>query len=378
VARALVVGAGETPYTRGGARPDTRALLALSARLALEDAGLSPRDVDGLAVASFTLAPDHAADLAWRLGLRLRWLMEDTNGGASGLNMLAHGARGIEAGDARVVLVLAGDAFGPGDFRRLVDEYNAATRDHLAPLPTGGPNALFALLTRRHMLAHGLAREDYGRLVVAQRAWAAVNPAAVRKEPLTLADYLAAPMVADPLCVHDCVPVVSGADAVVITASDGAERPAAAIRALVASFNADGQEGDGLTTGLGEEAEGLWSQAGLGPADVDLAAVYDDYPAMVLVQLGDLGLAPGGDPRRLLERIERRALPVNTSGGQLGAGQAGAGGGLHGVVEAVRQLRGAAVGRQVAGARTALVTGYGMVAYRYGACANAAVLARVE
>ena len=104
-----------------------------------------------------------------------------------------------------------------------------------------------------------------------------------------------------------------------------------------------------------------------------IAAVYDDYPAMVLVQLEDLGFA-GGSVKELVGRVAGGALAVNTSGGQLSAGQAGAAGGLHGVVEATLQLRGEAGERQVLDARAAAVTGYGMVAYRHGACANAAVL----
>ena len=107
--------------------------------------------------------------------------------------------------------------------------------------------------------------------------------------------------------------------------------------------------------------------------------IYDDYPVMVLVQLADLGLVPDGDLERFTrERVETRQLPLNTSGGQLSAGQAGAAGGMHGLVEAVRQLRGEAGERQVAGAATAVVTGYGAVVYRYGASSNAAVLRRVE
>jgi acetyl-CoA acetyltransferase len=100
---------------------------------------------------------------------------------------------------------------------------------------------------------------------------------------------------------------------------------------------------------------------------------------MVLVQLADLGFVPDGDVERFTrERIETLRLPVNTSGGQLSAGQAGAAGGMHGLVEAVRQLRGEAGERQVPGAATAVVTGYGAVAYRYGACSNAAVLRRTD
>jgi acetyl-CoA acetyltransferase len=378
--RPVLAGAAETPYTRGPQGESTPSLLARAAGGALEDAGLRPADVDGLGVASFSLAPDHAIDLAWRLGLRLRWLMEDPHGGASALNMLHHAWRAIEAGDAEVILLLAGDALSSSDFRRLVDEHNSATRDHLAPIPTGGPNALFALLTSRHMREHGLGRETYGRVVVAQRGWAALNPAAVYREPLTMADYLDAPIVADPLTLFDCVPIVAGADAVVVTPAErAAGRSGVEVVAFAAAHNHDEQEGEGLRTGLAETASGLWEAAGHGPAEVDVASVYDDYPVMVLVQLADLGFASDGELERFArEQLEGGRLPVNTSGGQLSAGQAGAAGGMHGVVEAVRQLRGEAGKRQVEGARTAVVTGYGMIAYRYGACSNAVVLRAAE
>jgi acetyl-CoA acetyltransferase len=372
----LLVGAAETSYTRRPRSETTPALLAEAARGALDDARLKPADVDGLGVASFSLAPDHAIDLAWRLGLRVRWLMEDPHGGASALNMLQHACRAIEAGDAETILLLAGDAVSPADFRRLADDHNSATRDHLAPIPAGGPNALFALVTSRHMREHGLGRETYGRVVLAQRGWAALNPAAVYREPLTMADYLNAPIVAAPLSLLDCVPIVAGANALMVTTAErSAGKPAVEPVAFAASFNHDHQAGDGLQTGLAETASGLWEEAGLGPDDVDVASVYDDYPVMVLVQLSDLGFAADGDLERFArEQLEGRRLAVNTSGGQLSAGQAGAAGGMHGLVEAVRQLRGEAGERQVEDARTAVVTGYGMIAYRYGACSNAAVL----
>ncbi len=375
--RALITGAAESPYVRHAPVGTTTAsLLADAARRALGDAGIAPRDVDGLGVASFSLAPDHAVDLAVRLGLRVRWLMDAATGGASGLDLLQHARRAVEAGDARNILLVSGDHLEPEAFLRLVDEYNASTREFLAPLPTGGPNALFAMLTRRHMAKHGLDRSDYGTVAVAQRAWAGANPGAVYRGPLSLEEYLNARVVADPLCIYDCVPVVSGADAVVV-GTEGS-RGAVGVRALVASHNSDLHEGDGLRTGLQSVADDIWSSAGAGPGDVDVVAVYDDYPVMALVQLEELGFAGDGDVRRLIaDRIATRSLPVNTSGGQLSAGQAGAAGGMHGLVEVVTQLRGAAGGRQIADARLGLVSGYGMVAYRYGACANVAVLERV-
>jgi acetyl-CoA acetyltransferase len=372
---AAIVAAAETPYSRHPPSGTTTAGLLADAFLrVLEEAGLERDDVDGLGVASFTLAPDHAVDLAWRLGVRLRWLMEDPHGGAAALNLLGHALRAVEAGDAENVVLLAGDHFEPGAFDRLVASFNRATRDHLAPIPTGGPNAQFALLTQRHMARHGLEREDYGIVPVTQRSWAALNPDAVYRAPLTIADYLDAPPVAPPLGRYDCVPVVSGADAVVVSRS-GSRTHGVRVRALRASFDHDRGLGDGLSTGLGELADELWAEAGLGPGEVDLACVYDDYPVMVLVQLDELGLIPDGDLRRFLhERLAPERWPLNTSGGQLSAGQAGAAGGMHGLVEAVRQLTGAAGARQVDSARRAVVTGYGMVTYQAGACAIATVL----
>ena len=371
---AAIVGAAETPYSRHPPEgTTTESLLADAFVRVLADTGIRRDEVDGLGVASFTLVPDRAIDLAWKLGVRPRWLMDDGNGGASGIQLLQHAMRAIDAGDATTIVLLSGDHFDRDSFRMLVDNYNRTTAQYLAGIPHGGPNALFAMLTRQQMDAHGLEREDYGRLVVAQRRWAGLNPGAVYREPLTLDDYLASPVVAEPLHRLDCVPVVSGADALVVTAA----AHGVGVRALRALHNHDGQEGDGLRTGIAELADDLWRDAGAGPDDVDLVSVYDDYPAMAIAQLADLGFAPDGDLRAFLRRrVEEQQLPLNTSGGQLSAGQAGAAGGMIGLVETVVQLLGRAGPRQVDAARLAVVTGYGMVLYRYGACANAVVLER--
>ncbi len=372
VTEATIVAAYEEPYARRTSRT-TEQLLTAAVTGALEAAGLSLGDVDGLGVSSFSLAPDHAIDLAWRLGLTLDWLMQDPHGGASGINLLHHAVRAIEAGDARVVVLVAGDHLDRAAFARLTATYNRATAETLTPLPLRGPNALFALLTQRHAAAHGLADADYAQVPLAQRRWAARNPDAVYRSPLALSEYLDSPVVAAPLRRYDCVPVVAGADALVVTGT-GTGR-GVRVRSVVARHNPDGQEGDGLVTGLAQVADRLWDSAGVAPEEIDLACVYDDYPVMALAQLADLGCVPGGDLHAFLHgRLARDGWPLNPSGGQLSAGQAGAAGGMHGLVEAVRQLLGRAGERQVERARLALVTGYGMVLYRYGACANAAVL----
>jgi acetyl-CoA acetyltransferase len=376
---AVIAGAFEAPYSRHApAERDTAALLAEAVVGALADAGVAHGEVDGLGVASFSLGPDHAIYLAWRLGLTVQWIMEDPHGGASALNLLQHAVRAIEAGDADTVVLCAGDHLDRAAFAALVERYNRATAEHLAPLGYPGPNALFAMLTARYGAAHGLDRADFGCLPVAQRAWAAGNPGAVYRTPLTMDEYLAAEPVAAPLTRFDCVPVVAGADAVVVTAAGGTRRgPAVRVRAVRALFNSDQQEGDGLRSGFAEIADDLWAAAQVRPEDVDAAFLYDDYPVMTLIQAADLGLLAGEDRQRWLHAtVAEERWPLNTSGGQLSAGQAGAAGGMHGLVEAVRQLRGAAEGRQVPCA-LALVTGYGMVLYRHGAAHVAAVLERV-
>ena len=374
----LIVGAYEARYERHApAERDTRELLKEAVLGALADAGLGLKDVDGFGVASFSLKPDHAVDLAWHLGLSPRWLMEDPHGGASALNLLSHALRAIEAGEAEAIVLCSGDHLDRDAFADLVRNYNSVTAGHLAPLNYGGPNALFALLTKRWMDARDLGREDLGAIPVAQRAWAGRNPLAVYGDPLTMAEYLETPLFMPPLCRFDCVPVVSGGDAIVLRAAPAAG-PAARVRALRSLFNSDQQEGDGLTTGFAEFADELWDAAGARPEDLDAAYLYDDYPVMVLAQALDLGLVPDGDLKRWLgATVLEGGWPLNTSGGQLSAGQAGAAGGMHGLVEAVRQLRGTVEPERATGAELALVAGYGMVLYRHGASHNAAILERV-
>jgi acetyl-CoA acetyltransferase len=373
-----IVGVAETPMLRHpGADCTTAGLMAQAIREALATAGVTPAQVEGLGVASFTLRPDRAIDLAWRLGLRLKWCMQDEMGGASAINMLQHAWLALQAGQAETIVLVAGDHFTGTDFAALVRGYNRSAQEYLSPLGCAGPNPLFAMVTQRQMERTGLRREDYGRLCVAQRAWAAANPNAAYRQPMSLAQYLEAPLVAPPLGRLDCVPVVSGACALVLRARPDGVR--VRLLATEGRYNWDQQEGDGLQTGISEFAPALWRQTGMGPEDMDVICVYDDYPAMALAQLCDLGFARADDLAAFVaSRIATRELPVNTAGGQLSAGQAGTAGGMHGLVEVARQLLGRADGRQLPGARLGVATGYGMVQLRYGMCANAAVLAREE
>ena len=378
---AFVLGIGETPRLRHWpASLSTLDVLKEATQLALSDAGLKPNDIDGFALASFTVDPDRAIDVAWRLGLSVKWLVQDTNGGAAGLNLLNHALAGLRQGSAARILLLAGDITSREAFLERVTTYNTATRDHLTPLGYTGPGALFAMLTKRQMRKYGLVRTDYGHLAIAQRHHAAGNPLAAYRAPLTMDEYLNAPMVAEPLGRFDCVPIVAGASALVLGADPGNEAaPAVRVLGLRQTFNHDHQEGDGLRTGIHLIAQQLWDDAGVAPSDVDVASVYDDYPAMAYAQLSDLGLIPDEDIARFArEVIARRAFAVNTGGGLLSGGQPGCASGLHGIIEVARQLLGRGGERQVPGARIGVASGYGMALYRYCACAGAVVLARAD
>ncbi len=374
--RSLIRGAVEVPYVRR-TELSTADLLAKAFFALMEDQSILPADIDGLGVSSFTVKPDRCVDIAWKLGLNIQWSMDDSNGGMATINMLQHAVAAIETGRAKNIVLLAGDSFKPADFVDLITNYNLTTRNHLKPLEIASPNSFFALLTKKHMAKHGLDRRDYGKIVVDQRSWAAKNPRAVYRSPMTIDDYISAQTVADPLCIYDCVPVVSGANAILVSdASSLASGPKGVrVKALASSYNFDGHEGDGLQTGMRSKSVELFAQAGISRDRIDVACIYDDYPVMTLVQLEDLGMFEAADIKSF---IHDSKLPLNTSGGQLSVGQAGTAGGMHGLVEAITQLTGKAGARQLAKADHALVSGYGMIEYRYGMCANAAILEAVR
>src|SRR5215510_856326 len=160
---AAIIGVGQSAYTR---RPQP----GQSTHTFIRDAVVA------------ALA-DAEIDLAWKLGLSLRWLVQDTNGGCSAMNMLGHALRAVETGAASVILVTGGDATGLGGYAKVATNFNIVTQLHLAPLGHGGPNGVYALVTSRQMKTYGLQKSDYGHLAIAQRAWAAHNPYAVYRAP---------------------------------------------------------------------------------------------------------------------------------------------------------------------------------------------------
>ena len=164
------------------------------------------------------------------------------------MSMLGNALRAVETGAADMILILGGDATGLAGYAKVAANYNTATQKHLSPLGHGGPNGVYALVASRQIKKYGLEKSDYGHIAIAQREWAAKNPYAVYRTPLTMEEYLAAPLVADPLSRYDCVPVVAGAQAIIVARPDRAPkgRPGVRVRAHRASYNYDNQEGDGL------------------------------------------------------------------------------------------------------------------------------------
>jgi acetyl-CoA acetyltransferase len=375
----FVVGAGQTAYEKRTEKPVQR-LIWEAADLALRSAGLGFRDVNGLGITCFTLGPDNVTTMTEHMGLTCRWLCQGLYGGASGISAMLQAARAIQHGDADVVVVLAADAFDVSSHMSM--NRNPGQHDYMGPWGYGAANGVFAMQTRLYMQEFGATREDFGRLCIAQRENAMLNPNALLRTPLTMEAYLNAKPIADPLRLFDCVLPCCGADAVVLASEKvarGLDVPLLRILGGGEMHNYPADDIYGFSAGWEMFRDRMWSTAGCGPREMDLVQLYDDYPVMEFVQLEGMGFAPRGGAGKLIRDNDctvRGTLPINTGGGQLSAGQCGASGGMIGVYELVTQLRHEAGERQVAGAQRGVVSGYGQVSYGRGLSASACVLGR--
>jgi acetyl-CoA acetyltransferase len=367
------------PYVRYSTK-DAHWFLGRALHALTKQSGLKKDQLDGLCVSSFTLFPDTAVGLTQHFGLSPRWLDHIPMGGASGIVALRRAARAVQAGDAEVVACVAGDTNHVDSFRANLANFSRFARDAVYPFGAGGPNASFALLTSYYMRQYGIAASDFGKLCVAQRDNALTFPHALFKRPLALDEYLDARPIADPLKLFDCVMPCAGAEGFLVMAEDMARRldlPFARILGTIERHNAFPDDPIQMRGGWALDREDLYAQAGAGPSDMDFAQLYDDYPVINVMQLEDLGFCEKGGGADFVRRNSFTiggTLPLNTSGGQLSVGQAGAAGGTLGLVEAVRQLTGRALGAQVENARRGLVSGFGMINYDRGLCSGAAIL----
>jgi len=369
------------PYERFSIR-GAHWFMARALKQLIDGAGISKDEVDGLCVGSFTLAPDSAVGLTQHLGLSPRWLDHIPMGGATGIVSLRRAARAVQAGDAEIVACIAGDTNQIDSFRLSTASFSMFAQDAVYPYGAGGPNASFAFLTAYYMRTYGAKPEDFGKLCVAQRTNALRNPNALFKKPLTLEEYLGARLVADPLRLFDCVMPCAGAEGFLVMSEDRARSlglPFARILGTIERHNAFAADPIQMRGGWAQDRDDLYAQAAATPDDVDFLQTYDDYPVITMMQLEDLGFCAKGEAPAFVRahgmEIEG-SFPLNTSGGQLSVGQAGAAGGFLGMVEAIRQLTGAAAGRAVPDAKVGLVGGFGMINYDRGLCSGAAVLGR--
>lgn len=379
--RAAVVGIGETRYTKwGGISDQSEFSLACEAILkALDDAGLTANDVDGLA--SFAGDRNEAILVAQALGIpELRFAdMVWLPGGGGAPASVGHAALAVESGRAEVVVAyrsLCQGQFirfgaGPEQVWPKVERGYLVARDLVEAefgwmVPYGVYNATtgMAMIVRRHMHLYGTTTEQMGLVAVQTRAHANRNPRAVMHgRPMTLEDHATSPMVADPLRRFDCCLESDGAAAVVVTTRERARETKATPVELLGYEEAVGPrygyagfanhnmpEEDYATGGGTRVARRLWESTGVTPDDVDVAQIYDHYTGMVLLALEDFGFCKRGEGGPF---VEEGSLPFNTSGGGLSEAYVH---GLNHVVEGVRQLRGTSTS-QVDGAEICLVTG---------------------
>ncbi len=378
--RTAVVGVGATPYyRRGESLPRTVIEMAGEATLlAVQDAGLSIEDVDGFAYYAGGL---DTALLAQVLGIpEVKFTATLTGGGGGAAGCVGLASAAVVSGLAEVVVSVhsiqqAIVRFGAAFANKQTGSGSSYARP---PTPEGdflvssglfAPGQMFAMLTQRHMYQYGTRREAFAEVAMSERQNALSRPKAMFKEPLTLDAYMSAPMISEPLCLYDYTPENDGAVAVITTSAERARdlrHPPAYV--LGSSLGAAGRWGKSITwMGMPEEyfassghrpvARNLFERAGLTPADVDVAMLYDHFTSMVLMQLEDYGFCGIGEGGPFVEsgaiRFPAGQIPVNTHGGNLSEAYIA---GITHVMEGVEQIRGTAV-NQVPDAQVALVTG---------------------
>jgi len=369
--RCALVGAGTSQL---GKVPDVSAIGLLEEAItnALNDAGLTTSDVDGLLLRGPDEIYTFHQVVGERLGIDARFSTTLTNGGASQVMGVALAAMAISSGLASCIVV----GYGRDNWSRV----HANKENHLRS--SGRPQQMYgvefgpelgyfgavaahAFGATRHMHEYGTSRDQFGAIAVAFREHALRNPEAVMKKPLTLDDYRCGRMIVAPFGLFDCSLQTDAAGAVVVTSAERAkdlrQRPVL-IKGFGTHNNLTGwYNKDNLThTGAIEAGQAAYRMAGLGPEDIDFAQIYDCFTYMVLVQLEDYGFCKKGEGGEFVETGALRidgSLPTNTSGGQLSEAHVE---GMLQVVEGVRQLQGVyGPERQVEGAEIGLVSGHG-------------------
>ena len=369
--KAAIVGIGATEYSKDSGRSELR-LAAEAVSAAIADAGLTPEDVDGLT--SFTMDSNSESAVARSVGIpSLKFFSRINFGGGAACATVQQAAMAVATGVADVVVAYR--AFNERSATRFGQVSTA-----LAGAPTssgvdaswsyphglGTPASQVAMVARRYMHVYGATSADFGRVAVADRKHAAVNPAAFfYGKPITLEDHQQSRWIAEPLHLLDCCQESDGGIAIVVTSPERAKdlpnkpvviaaaaQGAGSDQFIMTSYYRDAMTG---LPEMGLVGKQLWEQSGLGPQDMQTAVLYDHFTPFVLMQLEELGFCGRGEAKDFISdgaiEIGGR-LPINTHGGQLGEAYIH---GMNGIAEGVRQIRGTSV-NQVKSVENVLVT----------------------
>ena len=374
--KAYLVGAFEHP-TREAKDKSLAQLHAEVAKGALDDAGLTHRDIDGFFCGQDSpgLGPLSMIDY---LGLRVKHMDSTDLGGTSYLTHVHHAAMAIAAGKCNIALVtLAGKPRSSGwsgtQARTFGDEAPDAAFEH--PYGIGTAN-IYAISAKRHMHQYGTTSEQLAWIKVAASHHAQHNPHAMLKKVVTVEDVVNSPMVADPLHKLDCCVVSDGGGAVIVARPEIArslKRPLVKVIGAAETLKGlDGGDIDVTYCGARWTGPRAFAEAGITPADIKYASIYDSFTITVLIQLEDLGFCKKGEGGRfvadggLISGIGK--LPFNTDGGGLCNNHPRNRGGMTKMIEAIRQLRGEAHPKvQVPNCNLALAQGLGgFLANRHG------------
>ena len=370
--RAAIAGIGATEFSKESGRSELQ-LAVEAVRAAVEDAGLTMGDVDGLT--TFTMDANSEIAVARELGIgELRFFSRINYGGGAACATVQQAAMAVATGVADVVVCYrafnerSGDRFGQVSVAANTQvNTNGLDNAWSYPMGLGTPAATVAMQARRYMHEYGATSEDFGRVAVADRRHAATNPHAFfHGRPITLEDHQASRMIVDPLHLLDCCQESDGAQAIVVVSAERARDLAQKPAYVTAAAQGSGRDQFVMTSyyrddigipEMGVVGRELWRQSGLAPADMPMAILYDHFTPYVLMQLEELGFcgrgeAPGFIADGAIEIGGR--LPLNTHGGQLGEAYIH---GMNGIAEAVRQVRGSAVNQvQAAASSHVLVT----------------------
>ncbi|WP_338448482.1 thiolase [Niallia oryzisoli] len=367
--KVAIVGVGDTEV---GIVPHLSAnQLCIDAALkALDDAGMTKEDIDGLITCNSWAEPIlyHAEAMAEYLQIKPKLCYSVLTGGGTTFSLIEHAAAAIASGICHTVLISTADSLRSGLTKEKAMNTQASTGHSQFESPYGPTvPSLYALIARAHMDRYGTTSEQFARIAVACRKHANLNPAAQMRELITVEDVVNSRMIADPLHLLDCSLISDGGAAVIVTsaelASEFKQKPIYMLGVGEGHHHEHISQALNLTTSGAKDSGRLaYEMAGLTPQDMDFAQLYDCFTPTVLVELEDLGFCEKGDGGAFVDSgaIELGgSLPINTHGGLLSHCHPGHPGSMFALTEGVRQLRHQAGERQVENAQVGLIHGQG-------------------